>query len=66
MAPHDNEIPIPEDTFLSRDLIVAEAIYNPDETLLVKKARKCGCRIVKGIRMLELQAERAAVLFLRQ
>jgi len=35
---------------------VADCIYNPDETLFIKKAKASGCRTVKGIRMLEEQA----------
>lgn len=65
MIPHDNELPIPEKITFPEDLIVADSIYNPDETLLIKKARADNCRTVKGIRMLELQAQRAALLYLK-
>ena len=65
MAPHENELPIPDSITFPEDLIVAESIYNPDETRLIKKARSCNCRTVKGIRMLELQAQRAALLYLK-
>ena len=66
MAPDTGKLPIPEDIRLSETLIVADAVYNPDETLLIRKAKACGCRTVKGIRMLELQAERASELYLDQ
>ncbi|MCR5330892.1 MAG: shikimate dehydrogenase [Lachnospiraceae bacterium] len=65
MIPHENELPLPDSVVLPEDLIVAESIYNPDETLLIKKAKNCNCRTVKGIRMLELQAQRAALLYLK-
>ncbi|MBO4416221.1 MAG: shikimate dehydrogenase [Lachnospiraceae bacterium] len=65
MAPHENELPVPASVTFPEDLIVADSIYNPDETLLIKKARANNCRTVKGIRMLELQAQRAALLYLK-
>ncbi len=55
---HGNEVKLPLDesiTFNKR-LIVADCVYNPDETLLIKKASASGCRVIKGIRMLEEQA----------
>ena len=52
----ENRLPLSEDIAFRKDLIVAECVYNPDETLLIKKAQEAGCRIVKGIRMLEEQA----------
>ena len=64
MAPDTDKLPIPEDIVLPAGLIVADAIYNPDETLLIKKAKSSGCRTVKGIRMLEMQAVRASVYYL--
>ena len=65
MVPHENELPVPESVTFPEDLIVADSIYNPDETLLIKKARADNCRTVKGIRMLELQAQRPALLYLK-
>ena len=65
MIPHENELPVPENMTFNEDLVVADSIYNPDETLLIKKARACNCRTVKGIRMLEMQAQRAAILYLK-
>ncbi|MCR5322561.1 MAG: shikimate dehydrogenase [Lachnospiraceae bacterium] len=65
MVPHENELPVPSAVTFPEDLIVADSIYNPDETLLIKKARADNCRTVKGIRMLELQAQRAALLYLK-
>ena len=64
MVPREAELPLPQSFMLPQSLIVADSVYNPDETLLIKKARADGCRIVKGIRMLEEQAQRAARLYL--
>lgn len=66
MIPQENELPIPDSIIFNEDLIVADSIYNPDETLLIKKARTHNCRTVKGIRMLEMQAQRAAMLYLKK
>ena len=52
----ETKLPLPDDTVFGKDLIVADCVYNPDETLLLKKAKEAGVRIVKGIRMLEEQA----------
>ncbi len=66
MVPQEDKLPLPESITFGEDLIVADSVYNPDETLLIKKARACNCRTVKGMRMLEMQAQRAAMLYLKQ
>ena len=53
---NENRLPISEDIIFGKDLIVTDCVYNPDETLLIKKAQEAGARTVKGIRMLEEQA----------
>ena len=50
------KLPMPESIVFKPSLIVADCVYNPDETLLIKKAAASGCTVVKGIRMLEEQA----------
>ena len=52
----ENKLPLDENIVLHKNLIVADCIYNPDVTLLIKKAEESGCRTVKGIKMLEEQA----------
>lgn len=42
---------------------VADAVYNPLTTALVKKARACGARAVNGLYMLVAQAAKAAEYF---
>ena len=61
---NENRMPVPTDIKFDRKLLVADCVYNPDETLLIKKAKESGCRVVKGIRMLEEQARCGADLLL--
>ncbi|MCR5206109.1 MAG: shikimate dehydrogenase [Lachnospiraceae bacterium] len=60
---NENRLPISESIVFDKRLIVADCVYNPDETLLIKKALSSGCRTIKGIKMLEEQA-RCGVDFL--
>lgn len=53
---NEEKLPLPESCEIPSTLIVADCVYNPDETLLIKKAKESGCKTVKGIRMLEEQA----------
>ena len=53
---NEEKLPLSIDTDIPSKLIVADCVYNPDETLLIKKAKESGCKTVKGIRMLEEQA----------
>ena len=43
--------------------IAYDLIYNPEETLFMKNAKKYGAIVTNGLEMLELQAERAWKLF---
>lgn len=61
----ENKLPFAEDVVFGKDLIVADCVYNPDETLLLKKAKEAGVRTVKGIRMLEEQARCGVEILLR-
>lgn len=57
MAPLQDVIPVPEDV-LRPELAVADVVYNPLETLLVKKAKEAGCRAaIGGIGMLLWQEQ---------
>lgn len=55
MSPHniDESIVCGED--LHSDLVVFDAVYNPNETKLLKEAKKAGCKTVYGIKMLLYQ-----------
>jgi shikimate dehydrogenase len=39
--------------------LLFDLIYNPDETLFLKKGKKQGATIQNGLKMLEFQAEKA-------
>lgn len=66
MSPLDDMIPVPEE-FLHKDLAVADVVYNPRETLLIKKTKEVGCRAaVGGIGMLLWQGAEAFKLFTGQ
>lgn len=59
MSPLEDVIPVPEDV-LRPELAVADVVYNPRETLLVRKAKEAGCRAaVGGIGMLLWQGAAA-------
>ena len=51
------------DTVLSRSGAVFDAVYNPSETLLVKKARANGSRAITGMTMLVYQAAAAQTVW---
>ena len=56
-------IPVPAE-YLHKDLAVADVVYNPRETLLIRKAKEAGCRAaVGGIGMLLWQGAEAFKLF---
>ncbi|RLD87909.1 MAG: shikimate dehydrogenase [Bacteroidetes bacterium] len=44
-------------SFLTRDHILYDLIYNPAETIFLRKGREKGCVTMNGQRMLELQAD---------
>ncbi len=66
MSPLEDVMPVPAE-FLHKDLAVADVVYNPRETLLLKKAKEAGCRAaVGGIGMLLWQGAAAFELFTGQ
>ncbi|MBL4755779.1 MAG: shikimate dehydrogenase, partial [Flavobacteriales bacterium] len=44
---------------ITPDHLVYDLIYNPEETLLLKKSKAQGATIKNGLEMLELQAEKS-------
>jgi shikimate dehydrogenase len=50
--------PLPYDA-ISRQHLIFDLIYNPDRTLLMKKAAQNGAVVKNGLEMLHLQAEKA-------
>ena len=62
MHPNEDVLPIDE-SLLSADLIVADIVYNPLMTKLLKTAKDKGCTIVPGLGMLIYQGAAAFKLF---
>lgn len=55
MHPHVNDAAIVEAGQMHEDLVVFDAVYNPNETVLIKEALKAGAKPVYGIKMLLYQ-----------
>lgn len=59
MFPNSNECPnIPYECITSQHLVY-DLIYNPEETLFLKKAKEQGATTINGLSMLQLQAEKS-------
>ena len=56
MHPHTNASPCPDSWKFREEQIVYDLIYNPDETLLLKRARQDGATTLNGLEMLIQQA----------
>ncbi len=57
--PNINDCPdIPYDS-ITKNHILFDLIYNPEETLFLKYGKQKGCIISNGLKMLELQAEKS-------
>lgn len=54
MTPNINETPLNTD-YLTGEIIVFDTVYNPLETLLIKKAKQQGSTVIEGYRMLVKQ-----------
>jgi shikimate dehydrogenase len=54
MTPFPDNTPVPPD-LLRRDMAVADIIYNPLQTKLVKDAVNCGAKAITGLEMLVYQ-----------
>ena len=55
MDPHVNDEPIAKSDAMHDGLVVFDAVYNPNETVLLKEAIKAGAKPVYGIKMLLYQ-----------
>ena len=58
-SPKTTEFPAIPVEFISAKHLVYDLIYNPAETMLMRQASEKGATTVNGLKMLELQAERA-------
>ncbi|HJX71174.1 MAG TPA: hypothetical protein VJ346_04460, partial [Bacteroidales bacterium] len=45
--------------FITKDHILFDLIYNPEETLFLKKGKEKGAVTINGLKMLHLQADRS-------
>ncbi len=59
MAPKVETCILPDDSFLHKDLIVSDIIYNPRKTKLMELAEKKGCPTFNGLYMLLYQGAEA-------
>lgn len=55
MDPHIDDEPIAKADAMHENLVVFDAVYNPNETVLLKEAIKAGAKPVYGIKMLLYQ-----------
>ena len=55
MHPNINDEPIVKADMMDEDLVVFDAVYNPNETVLIKEAIKTNAKPVYGIKMLLYQ-----------
>ncbi|MFC1532899.1 shikimate dehydrogenase [Thermodesulfobacteriota bacterium] len=62
MHPYADNMPLDE-SLLFKGLAVADIVYNPLETLLLKAANKIGCSVVNGLGMLVYQGAKAFKLW---
>lgn len=63
MHPLENQMILPDTHYLRKDLIVSDVIYSPEETLLLKEAKKLGCKTINGIGMMIYQGAEAFKLW---
>ena len=59
MAPNTDSSILPDPALLHPELTVADVIYNPRETLLLKQAKAVGCSTFNGMYMLLYQGAEA-------
>jgi 3-dehydroquinate dehydratase/shikimate dehydrogenase len=55
MHPHVDDMPF-EGDYLRRSMILFDTVYNPEQTLLVKKAREKECYVITGVDMFVRQS----------
>lgn len=66
MAPHTDATILPDVSLLHPELTVADVIYNPRETLLLRQAKEAGCKTFNGMYMLLYQGAEAFRLWTGQ
>ena len=63
MSPHEDETILPDTSLLDAHLTVADVIYHPKQTRLLREAAERGCRTFNGMYMLLYQGAEAFRLF---
>ncbi len=63
MKPHDDVSPVPDTSVFRPGLVVADVVYNPEETKLLREAKEAGCKTVGGKGMLLWQGAAAYKLY---
>ncbi|MDO4617889.1 MAG: shikimate dehydrogenase [Clostridia bacterium] len=63
MHPQENVMPYEDISFVDKDTLCVDLIYNPEETLFLKAAKEMGARILNGRGMLICQGIIAYELF---
>ena len=63
MTPMDKESVVKDVSAFHKGLVVVDAVYNPEETRLLKEAKEAGCICVGGKGMLLWQGVSAFKLF---
>ena len=63
MAPNVDDTPIADTSVFHEGLVVADAIYNPLETRLLREAKEAGCKVIAGDGMLLWQGAAAYKLW---
>ena len=66
MAPDTEKSILPDPSLLHKDLTVADIIYNPRKTLLLRQAEEAGCSVFNGMYMLLYQGAEAFRLWTGQ
>lgn len=59
MYPHTDECPEIPYEFIGKEHILYDLVYNPEETLFIKKGKAAGATTKNGLEMLHLQAQAA-------
>lgn len=62
MHPNVDETPY-DGRYLHPGMLVFDAVYNPESTLLIKQAREAGCKVITGVEMFVRQASLQFKLF---
>lgn len=63
MHPLQDHCLIPDKSYLRPELVVADAVYHPVETKLIKMAKSVGCKTVNGLAMMLWQGAEAFKLW---